>query len=87
MKRQDPLTSLDVHEWMANDRRLLAASMDDPDTHISKLLAWARVYLNRHVGRGRKLAVSFCGPPALAETIQAAATKIGSNVEFSADHQ
>jgi hypothetical protein len=48
MKRQDPLKSLDVHEWMANDRRLLAASMDDPDTHISKHLAWARVYLNRH---------------------------------------
>ena len=81
------LTPADVHDWMADPRRLLAASMDDPSTHIGKLLAWARVYLNRRVGRGRRLAVSFCGPTALAHTIQAAATTIGSGVEFSADHQ
>jgi hypothetical protein len=78
---------VDVHTWMSNPHRLLAASMDDPDTHIEKLLAWARVFINKRDGRGRKLAVSFCGPTSLAEVIKDAAGRVGAGVEFTADHQ
>jgi len=61
--------------------------MDDPEVHISKLIAWARIYVNRKAGRHKRLAICFCGPTALAHTISNAAATLGSGLEFSADHQ
>lgn len=84
--RRNALT-LEIHNWLGHERRLLASSMDDKHSHIKKLLAWTRVYLDRKTGRSSRLAVAFCGPPGLAHTISSASRSIGSGMEFSADHQ
>jgi len=77
----------EVHQWMAHKNRLLSASLDDPEVHIAKLLAWARVYIDRKVGHHKKMAICFCGPSGLAHTIGDAARELGAGLEFSADHQ
>jgi len=79
--------SREIHEWMLHDRHLVLGSMDDKHVHIRKLLAWARVYLDRKVSRTAKLAACFCGPAGLAHTLASAASSIsGANLEFSSDH-
>jgi len=76
-----------VWDWMSHENRLLKGSMDDSEIHIEKLLAWARLYIDRKDGRQKKMAVSFCGPNNLGHVIGKAALKVGAGLEFTSDSQ
>eukprot|EP00924_Labyrinthula_sp_SR-Ha-C_P009628 snap_masked-scaffold_22-processed-gene-1.5-mRNA-1 protein AED:1.00 eAED:1.00 QI:0/-1/0/0/-1/1/1/0/993 len=79
--------SMMVSQWMANNRRLFHASLDDPEFHVEKIFAWARLFTNRKAGKHRKLALCFCGPSSLGHTLGEAAERIGDKMQFSSDHQ
>jgi len=76
----------ELREWMGNEKRLLSASLDDGNTHIRRLLAWVRLFIDRKAGARKDIAICFCGPSSLAHVISAASRGVGS-VEFTADSQ
>ena len=78
-----------IVQWLAHDSHVLEGSMDDKTTHVGKLLTYVRNFVDDNVADGRKkpIALCFCGPSALAHTIERAATSVGGVLEYSADHQ
>jgi hypothetical protein len=81
----------DVGEWLLT--RIYKGSMDDKHTHIESLFRSAhRVLKQTKNAKSLDISVGFCGPPALGNTIQRAASRsvpegVHLNIDFSMDHQ
>lgn len=87
---KDEMLARSLHNWMGNKKRLFMGSMDDPEIHVEKLFAWARLFIDVKAGRHKRMASCFCGPPALAHVLDRASRKVSNgkgSMQFSADHQ
>jgi hypothetical protein len=76
-----------VGHWLVN--RIVEGSIDQDRTHIERHLRSMRRLLQNNSG---PLSVCFCGPPALAHTVEKATRRIATegqpvDIEFSSDSQ
>ena len=76
-----------IQSWLIS--RIIHGSLDSEKVHINKLLQGARAVLDATDEHDCPLSVAFCGPSALAATIEYAIrkTKTPGKVQFNADHQ